>query len=178
MHFFVVFDRAESGAQSEFARTLTNAQYTCKLTPVPVAGLNVVTPPLDGTTLPGVMHSSVLSLLSHRPYTSMLPHLPPTLHNLHIAERTLMMPELFAASTSGTLHEVFCIGTAAVVIPAVRIGWQRRHGCVVGVAEAGDEVEANGETTQVQDIMLPVVGGEGSCPCALGAACGYTGGAC
>jgi hypothetical protein len=48
-------------------------QYTCKLTPVPVplsvlAALDVVTPPLDGTILPGVTRASVLSLPSHRPH--------------------------------------------------------------------------------------------------------------
>ena len=133
----------------------------------------MVTPPLDGTILPGVTRASVLSLLSHhhRPHTTTtttaLPHLPPTLHNLHAAERTLTMPELFAASASGTLREVFCVGTAAVVIPAARIGWQRRRRCVVGGAEAEAEAEDDGETTQVQDIVLPVVGGEGSVAHAL-----------
>jgi branched-chain amino acid aminotransferase len=98
-----------------------------------------------------------------------LPHLPSTLHNLHAAERTLMMPELFAASAFGTFREVFCVGTAAVIIPAARIGWQRRRRCVMGGAEAGAEVkvEADGEMTQVQDIVLPVVGGEGSVADAL-----------
>jgi branched-chain amino acid aminotransferase len=81
-------------------------------------------PPLDGTILPGVIHTSVLSLLSHRPLTAALPQLPPTLH-VQVPERTLTMSELFAASASGTLHEVFRIGTAAVVIPVRRIGWQR-----------------------------------------------------
>jgi branched-chain amino acid aminotransferase len=142
-------------------------QYTCKLTrtrtPSVLAALDVVTPPLDGTILPGVTRASVLSLLSHRPHTTALPHLPPTLHNLHAAERTLTMPELFAASASGTLREAFCVGTAAVVILAARIGWQRRRRCVVGGAEA----EADGETTQVEDIVLPVVGGEGSVAHAL-----------
>jgi branched-chain amino acid aminotransferase len=70
------------------------------------------------------------------------------------------MPELFAASASGTLREVFCVGTAC-------IGWQRRHHCVVGGAEPEDEAEDDGETTQVQDIVLPVVGGEGSVAHAL-----------
>jgi len=86
-----------------------------------------------------------------------------------------MMPELFAASAFGTFREVFCVGTAAVIIPAARIGWQRRRRCVVGGAEAEDgdedevEVEADGEMTQVQvqDIVLPVVGGEGSVAHAL-----------
>ena len=63
------------------------------------------------------------------------------------------MSELFAAAGSGTLCEVFCVGTAAVVIPAARIGWQRRG--------------AEGAEAEVQDIVLPVVGEEGSLAHAL-----------
>lgn len=66
------------------------------------------------------------------------------------------MSELFAASRAGTLREVFCVGTAAVVIPAARIGWQRRAG---GSADSAE--------TEVLDIVLPVVGGEGSLAHAL-----------
>jgi len=82
----------------------------------------MVTPLLDGMILPGVMRALVLSLLLHCPHTTMLPHLPPTLHNLHVAEHTLTMPELFVASASGTLRKVFCVSTAAVVIPATCTG--------------------------------------------------------
>ena len=60
------------------------------------------------------------------------------------------MSELFAAAEAGTLREVFCVGTAAVVIPAARIGWQRR-------ADGAADAEMH-----IQDIVLPIVGGEGS----------------
>ena len=128
-------------------------KLTCTRTPSVLAALEV-TPPLDGTILPGMMRASVLSLLSHHPHMTVLPHLPPTLH-LHAAERTLTMSELFVASVSGMLREVICIGTAAVIIPAMRIGWQRRRRCV-----GSTEAEADGETTQVQDIVFPVVSSE------------------
>ena len=119
------------------------------------AVLDVVTPPLDGTILPGVTRASVLSLLSHTPLTAALPQLPTDVR-LHTAERPLTMSELFAASRAGTLREFFCVGTAAVVIPAARIGWQRRAG---GSADSAE--------TEVLDIVLPVVGGEGSLAHAL-----------
>jgi branched-chain amino acid aminotransferase len=67
------------------------------------------------------------------------------------------MSELFAAAEAGTLRELFCVGTAAVVIPAARIGWQRRVG-----GDAGADAEMH-----IQDIVLPVVGGEGSLAQAL-----------
>ena len=85
------------------------------------AALDVVTPPLDGTILPGVTRASVLSLLSHTPHTAALPQLLADVR-LHTAERPLTMSELFAATEAGTLREVFCVGTAAVVIPAACIG--------------------------------------------------------
>ncbi|KAI0288885.1 branched-chain amino acid aminotransferase II [Russula brevipes] len=78
-----------------------------------------------------------------------LPQLPPSTH-LHTAERALTMSELFTASARGTLREVFCVGTAAVVIPAARIGWRR-----------------GGADAPVQDVVLPVVGGTGSIAHAL-----------
>jgi branched-chain amino acid aminotransferase len=71
------------------------------------------------------------------------------------------MSELFAAMEVGTLREVFCVGTAAVVIPAARIGWQRRR-----VGGDGGDASADAET-HIQDIVLPVVGGEGSLAQAL-----------
>ena len=113
------------------------------------AALDVVTPPLDGTILPGVTRASVLSLLSHQPHAAALPRLSADVR-LQAAERALTMSELFSGAAEGTLREVFCVGTAAVVIPVARIGWRR----------GGPEVE-------VQDIVLPIVGGEGSLAYAL-----------
>jgi branched-chain amino acid aminotransferase len=82
------------------------------------------------------------------------------------------MSELFAASASGTLREIFCVGTAAVVIPATRIGWQRsscNSNSTGGGGGGGGDAEAGKATAavQVQDIVLPVVGGEGSVAHAL-----------
>ena len=103
--------------------------------------------------------ASVLSLLSHTTHATALPQLPADTR-LHIAERPLTMSELFAAAKAGTLREVFCVGTAAVVIPAARIGWQRR------VSGDGASADADAEM-RIQDIVLPVVGEEGSLAHAL-----------
>lgn len=128
-----------------------------------------MTPPLDGTILPGVTRASVLSLLSHHPHTAALPNLPQTL-TLHTSERALTMPELFAASASGTLREVFCVGTAAVVIPAARIGWQRSSSSSSSSSDSSSPTDGDAEAAEakaVQDIVLPVVGGEDSVAHAL-----------
>jgi len=66
------------------------------------------------------------------------------------------MSELFAALASGTLREVFCISTAAV-IPATCIRWQ----CSSSDSGPSVDVEA-AEVKAVQGIVLPVVGGEDS----------------
>jgi branched-chain amino acid aminotransferase len=145
------------------------------------ADLDVVTPPLDGTILPGVTRASVLSLLTHHPSTAALPQLnlnlpQPTAgrpcRRIHITERTLSISELFAASASGTLREFFCVGTAAVVIPAARIGWQRRRS--IGETEAATATgshtssdDDHDEDSHLQDILLPVVSEGGSLAQAL-----------
>jgi hypothetical protein len=88
------------------------------------------------------------------------------------------MSELFAASSaSGTLCEVFCISTAAVLIPAMRIVWKRSNSNGNGSGSAGGGGTAEGEgrggvevkvqVADVVDIELPVVGGEGSVARAL-----------
>jgi branched-chain amino acid aminotransferase len=110
------------------------------------------------------MRVSVLSLLSHHPLSAALPQLPPMLQ-IHPAERPLTMSELFTESASGILREVFCVGTAAVVIPTARIGWQR-GGADEGGATDG-QVEVKVEVADVEDIVFPVMGGEGSVARAL-----------
>jgi branched-chain amino acid aminotransferase len=127
MNVFVVFERPDGGVE-----------------------LDVVTPPLDGTILPGITRASVLSLLSYHPPTAAIPLLPAGVR-IHTAERMLTMSELFAASAEGTLREVFCVGTAAVVIPTARIAWQRpRPG------------QNTGREMEVVDIVLPSAGGSGT----------------
>ena len=111
-----------------------------------------MTPPLDGTILPGVTCTSVLSLLSHRPLSASLPQLPPTL-------RLLCSISVWCPA-QGFLRW----HTAAVVIPAARIGWQCSDNSNGGSAGGGttEEGEVKVQAADVWDIVLPVVGGEGS----------------
>jgi branched-chain amino acid aminotransferase len=171
MNVFAVFDRPDGG--KSFFLLLSPSAYFSLFDPR--VDLDVVTPPLDGTILPGVTRASVLSLLSHHPSTTALPQLnlnlpqPTAGHpcrRIHITERTLSISELFAASASGTLREFFCVGTAAVVIPAARIGWQRRRstGETETAAAIGSHTSSDDnheEDLHLQDILLPPVS-EGS----------------
>ena len=87
--------------------------------------------------------ASVLALLSYHPLTTALPQLPADMR-IRTAERVLTLSELFAASAAGTLREVFCVGTAAAVTFAARIGWQLPR----------PDASASTET-KVVEIVLP-----------------------
>ncbi|KAL1938995.1 hypothetical protein VTO73DRAFT_11148 [Trametes versicolor] len=83
--------------------------------------LDVYTPPLDGTILPGVTRDSILALASAHPSRTLLPGLPETLR-LHTTERELTMTELNAWAQNGSLLEAFGVGTAVIVAAVGRIG--------------------------------------------------------
>lgn len=63
----------------------------------------LVTPPLEGTILPGITRDSVLQLARDWGYK--------------VSERRLTIDEVFAAGAAGTLGESFGTGTAAVIAP-------------------------------------------------------------
>ncbi|GAB4352093.1 MAG: branched-chain amino acid aminotransferase [Gammaproteobacteria bacterium] len=70
----------------------------------------VVTPPLSGTILPGVTRDSVITLLRDR--------------GIRVEERPIEIAEILEAVQSSRLQEAFGSGTAAVVAPIGRIGYQ------------------------------------------------------
>ncbi|HUA76534.1 MAG TPA: aminotransferase class IV, partial [Acetobacteraceae bacterium] len=85
-------------------------------------GEEVITPPLDGTILPGVTRDSALTLMRS--------------WGLQVSERPLAIDTLIAAARDGTLAEVWGTGTAAVVSPVGEIGW-RGERVKVGDARPG-----------------------------------------
>ncbi|TBU38847.1 branched-chain amino acid aminotransferase II [Dichomitus squalens] len=83
--------------------------------------LDVITPPLDGTILPGITRASTLDLIRAHPSRTTLPGLSPeTL--LHAVERELTISQLAAWAEEGRLLEAFTVGTAVVVAAVGRIG--------------------------------------------------------
>ncbi len=66
-----------------------------------VIGDDVITPPLEGTILPGVTRDSAIALLRDMGYT--------------VRERPIAIDEVVAAHAAGTLRECFGTGTAATV---------------------------------------------------------------
>lgn len=70
-------------------------------------GDTLITPPLEGTILPGVTRDSVIHLAKS--------------WGIDVQERRISIDEVFEASAEGTLKEIFATGTAAVVSPVGHI---------------------------------------------------------
>ena len=75
-------------------------------------GDELITPPLEGTILPGVTRDSVLHLAKD--------------WGIKTSERKVSIDEAFTASKKGTLKEVFGSGTAAVISPVGEIHHEGR----------------------------------------------------
>ena len=67
----------------------------------------LVTPPLNGSILPGITRDSVLRIAKH--------------WGLTISERLISIEEVADACRSGDLEEMFATGTAAVISPVGQI---------------------------------------------------------
>jgi branched-chain amino acid aminotransferase len=78
-----------------------------------VIGDNVVTPPLEGTILPGITRDSAITVLREM--------------GLTVTERPIAIDDVFAAHKAGTLRECFGTGTAATVSRVGRIGYRGRE---------------------------------------------------
>ncbi|KZT05309.1 branched-chain amino acid aminotransferase II [Laetiporus sulphureus 93-53] len=85
--------------------------------------LDVITPPLNGTILPGITRDSCLALAAAHPARTTLPGLPTSVR-LFVDERTITMGDLAAWHAEGRLLEAFTVGTAVVVTSVGRIGHQ------------------------------------------------------
>ncbi|EMD32033.1 hypothetical protein CERSUDRAFT_99734 [Gelatoporia subvermispora B] len=84
---------------------------------------DVITPPLDGTILPGITRQSAIELVSAHPVRTILPGLDDSIR-LHLHEQDITMTQLKAWFTEGRLTEIFVTGTAALVGHIGRIGFK------------------------------------------------------
>lgn len=71
----------------------------------------LITPPLDGTILPGVTRDSLLTLARHW-------------NEFIVSERKITMHQIIKASHENRLLEMFGSGTAAIVSPIKHIHWR------------------------------------------------------
>ena len=114
MNFFVVLKR-DDGGESQFHGESIGPFNV-------ISGLDLVTPPLDGTILPGLTRASCLALAAAHPSKTTLSNLPNI--RLHTHERPFTMADLATWSAQGKLLEAFGAGTAVIVAPVGRIGYQ------------------------------------------------------
>ncbi|KAF8911396.1 aminotransferase [Mucidula mucida] len=81
-------------------------------------GIDVVTPALDGTILPGITRSSCLTLCKAHGESAIFEGLP----KMHVVEKRITMNDLKAWNEGGKLLESFAVGTAVIVAPVGKIG--------------------------------------------------------
>jgi len=85
--------------------------------------VEVVTPPLDGTILPGLTRASVLELCRAHNAGAPSPLPLPKSFTISTAERPVYMADIVAWANAGRLLEIFGVGTAVVVAPVGRVGY-------------------------------------------------------
>lgn len=92
------------------------------------ADIDLITPALDGTILPGVTRDCILSLAkTHVPDASSPESLSTSarpIPRLHAEERQYTIAELVSWLEQGVLLEAFGAGTAAIICPVSKIGWE------------------------------------------------------
>ena len=126
--------------------------------------LDIFTPPLDGTILPGVTRASSLQLVqAHTAGKISLTGISPS-QKLYTHERPIIMADLLSWSEQGRLLEVFCVGTAAIVAAVTRIGYKDKD--IVLPSHDGLGPVGKGLWTMISDIQTGKKEFEGwSVPC-------------
>ena len=104
-------------------------------------GDEVVTPPLGGSILPGVVRDSALTLLRE--------------WQLPVDERRITIDELIDAFRAGRVTEVFGAGTAAVICPVRSIGYRGEVFEVQGAIPGALTQRLYDEITGIQYGKLP-----------------------
>lgn len=103
----------------------------------------LITPPLEGTILPGVTRDSIVRLARS--------------WNIDVEERRLSIEEVIENLSTGRLTEVFASGTAAVVSPVGLINYKNREHAI-------NENSVGPLTRRLYDEILRIQYGEGEDP--------------
>lgn len=76
-------------------------------------GDDLITPPLEGTILPGITRDSIIKIAKDK--------------GIHVYERKISIDEVFNAHDNGKLKEVFGSGTAAIISPVGLLSYKGRE---------------------------------------------------
>jgi len=127
--------------------------------------VDILTPPLDGTILPGITRASALYLAqAHTDGKISLPGISPS-QKLYTYERPVTMTDLFSWSEQGRLLELFGVGTAVVVAAVSRIGYKDKD---IILPSSGLGLVGKGLWTMISDIQTGKKEFEGwSVPCGV-----------
>lgn len=106
----------------------------------------LVTPPLDGTILPGVTRDSILALTRGW-------------NEFEVSERGITMAETAKAVKEGRVHEMFGAGTAAIVSPIKRIRWGK-HELNIPLDPSDKNSQAGPLTKRIADTIMGIQYGE------------------
>ncbi|KAJ3050216.1 branched-chain-amino-acid aminotransferase, partial [Quaeritorhiza haematococci] len=106
----------------------------------------LLTPPLDGTILPGVTRDSILSLAKQW-------------GEFTVSERPISMPQIEAAAKEGRLLELFGAGTAAIVSPIKKIHYDGRD-VNVPLDPSDPKAQAGPLARRFADIIMGIQYGE------------------
>ncbi|SNX86645.1 probable BAT1- branched chain amino acid aminotransferase, mitochondrial [Melanopsichium pennsylvanicum] len=113
--------------------------------------IELVTPPLNGMILPGVTRDSILHIANdHISGKYPLDSLP---NNLKVSQREISIHEVMQAGKSGELMEMFGAGTAAVVSPVDRVGYNGKD-IIIPAGDGGIGPIAKAMLDRITDIQL------------------------
>lgn len=106
----------------------------------------LVTPPLDGTILPGVTRNSIISLVSEW-------------NEFPVCEKAITIPQIIKAGKEGRLIEMFGAGTAAIVSPIKRIQFNGQD-ILIPLDPSNPKSQAGPLTKKLADYIMGIQYGE------------------
>ena len=115
--------------------------------------MDLITPSLDGTILPGLTRASTLSLAdAHTSGGITLPGVPSSL-KIYSREEPITMSQLLSWYSDGKVTEFFGSGTAAIIAPVNRIGWDGSDLLFPQVSEDGLGLVGRGMFEMITSIQ-------------------------
>ena len=105
----------------------------------------LLTPPLDGTILPGVTRDSIITLARE--------------WGISVAEKPVKMSEIIAAYRESRIIEMFGAGTAAIVSPIKRIKFDE-HDLNIPLDSTDPDAQAGPLTKKIAETIMGIQYGE------------------
>ncbi|KAI8889335.1 branched-chain amino acid aminotransferase [Backusella circina FSU 941] len=105
----------------------------------------LVTPPLNGLILPGVTRNSILELVKSWEHTT----------GIYMCEENITMADILQASQENRIIEMFGAGTACIVSPIKRIGFNGMD-IHIPLDPSNPESQAGPLTKQINDAIMDI----------------------